>query len=71
MQAIRYGSGYALQFHPDVTHAMMHKWTTRGHDRMQLPGAKPRDSHFADRAVYDYSARAWLSVFLEHWMSQA
>jgi len=25
VQAIRYGSGYALQFHPDVTHAMMHK----------------------------------------------
>jgi GMP synthase (glutamine-hydrolysing) len=68
VQAIRYGSGYALQFHPDVTHAMMHKWTTRGHDRMQLPGAKPRDSHFADRAVYDHSARAWLSVFLEQWL---
>jgi GMP synthase (glutamine-hydrolysing) len=68
VQAIRYGSGYALQFHPDVTHAMMHKWTTRGDDRMQLPGAKPRDSHFADRAVYDYSARAWLSVFLEQWL---
>lgn len=71
VQAFRYRRAYALQFHPDVTHAMMHKWTTRGHDRMQLPGAKPRDSHFADRAVYDYTARAWLSVFLEHWMSQA
>jgi len=71
VQAIRYGSGYALQFHPDVTHAMMHKWTTRGHDRMQLPGAKPRDSHFADRAVYDYTARAWLSVFLERWLAVA
>jgi len=68
VQAIRYGSGYALQFHPDVTHAMMHRWTTRGHERMQLPGAKPRDSHFADRAVYDFSARAWLSVFLERWL---
>ena len=40
VQAIRYGRGYALQFHPDVTHAMMHRWTTRGHDRMQLPGAQ-------------------------------
>ena len=63
------GRGYALQFHPDVTHAMMHKWTTRGHERMELPGARPRDTHFADRAVYDYTARAWLSVFLERWMS--
>jgi GMP synthase (glutamine-hydrolysing) len=69
VQAIRYKSAYALQFHPDVTHAMMHKWTTRGYERMELPGARPRDTHFADRAVYDYTARAWLSVFLEHWMA--
>ena len=65
------GAAFALQFHPDVTHAMMHKWTTRGHDRMALPGAKPRHTHFADRAVYDYSARAWLSVFLERWLAAA
>jgi GMP synthase (glutamine-hydrolysing) len=51
-----------------VTHAMMHRWTTSGHERMALPGAKPRETHFADRAVYDYSARAWLSVFLERWL---
>ena len=37
----------------------------RGHLRLEMPGAKPRAAHFADREVYDYSARAWLSVFLE------
>jgi GMP synthase (glutamine-hydrolysing) len=68
VQAIRYERAFALQFHPDVTHAMMHRWTTRGHERMALPGAKPREAHFADRAVYDYSARAWLGVFLERWL---
>ena len=68
IQAIRYGRAFALQFHPDVTHAMIHKWTTRGHERMQLPGAKPRETHFADRAVYDYSARAWLNLFLQRWL---
>ena len=46
VQAFRYGRAYALQFHPDVTHAMMHRWTTRGHVRMQMPGAKPRAAHF-------------------------
>jgi GMP synthase (glutamine-hydrolysing) len=68
VQAFRYGSGYALQFHPDVTHATMHLWTTRGHGRLEMPGAKPRAAHFADRAVYDYSARAWLSGFLARWI---
>jgi len=70
VQAIRYGPAYALQFHPDVTHAMMHRWTTRNHDRMTLPGAKPRAAHFADREVYDFTARAWLSMFLERWIGR-
>jgi len=69
VQAFRYGSGHALQFHPDVTHAMMCRWTTRGHERMQLPGAKSRAEHFADRAVHDLAARAWLASFLDHWLA--
>jgi GMP synthase (glutamine-hydrolysing) len=68
VQAIRYDRAFALQFHPDVTHAMIHRWTTRNEERMELPGARPRHTHFADRAVYDYSARAWLRVFLERWI---
>jgi GMP synthase (glutamine-hydrolysing) len=68
VQAFRYGRAYALQFHPDVTHAMMHRWVTRGDARLEMPGAKPRAAHFADREVYDYSARAWLTAFLERWI---
>jgi GMP synthase (glutamine-hydrolysing) len=68
VQAFRYGTGYALQFHPDVTHATMCRWTVRGHERLSLPGAKPRAEHFSDRAVYDLAARAWLVDFLAHWM---
>src|SRR5262249_6622266 len=52
VQAFRYdGAAFALQFHPDVTHAMMCRWTTRGHERMLLPNAKPRVAHFADRGL--------------------
>ena len=69
VQAFRYGRAYALQFHPDVTHLMMHKWTTRGHARLELPGARPRETHFSDRAVYDYAALAWLNSFLERWIA--
>jgi GMP synthase (glutamine-hydrolysing) len=69
VQAFRHGRSYALQFHPDVTHATMHRWTTRGHDRLEMPGAKPRTAHFADRAVYDHTARAWLDLFLERWIA--
>jgi GMP synthase (glutamine-hydrolysing) len=71
-QAFRYdGAAYGLQFHPDVTHAMMCRWTTRGHERLTLPGAKPRGAHFADCAVYDVAGRAWLTSFLDHWLAGA
>jgi GMP synthase (glutamine-hydrolysing) len=69
VQAFRYnGAAYALQFHVDVTHAMMCRWTTRGHERMALPGAKPRAEHFKDRAVHDGAAMAWLARFLDCWL---
>jgi GMP synthase (glutamine-hydrolysing) len=67
-QAFRAGSAFAIQFHAEVTHAMMCRWTTRGHARMELPGAKQRHEHFADRPVYDHGIRAWLSDFLDHWL---
>jgi GMP synthase (glutamine-hydrolysing) len=71
VQALRYnGSAYALQFHPEVTQAMMHRWTVRGHERMKLPNARPRHAHVADRAAYDYANRIFLEDLLRCWMGQ-
>jgi GMP synthase (glutamine-hydrolysing) len=69
VQAFRNENAYALQFHPDVTHATICRWTTRGHERTLLPNAKPRAAHFADRAVHDPAGRAWLAAFLNHWLA--
>jgi GMP synthase (glutamine-hydrolysing) len=70
-QAMRFGpAAYGVQFHAEVTHAMMCRWTTRGHARMELPGAKQRAEHFAERPVYDPAIRAWLATFLECWIAQ-
>ena len=71
VQAFRFGTGYALQFHPEVTHAMMYRWLVRGAHRMELPGAKQRHEHIADRAVHDLASRNWLSAFIDHWISGA
>jgi GMP synthase (glutamine-hydrolysing) len=70
VQAFRSGHGFGLQFHPDVTYAMMHSWTTRGHARLELPGACPRHQHFADRAIHDVCERAWLKAFLDDWLAR-
>lgn len=70
VQAFAYGpAAYGIQFHAEVTHAMMCRWTTRGHERLLLPGAKSRLEHFADRPVYDASIRAWLADFLGRWIA--
>ena len=68
VQAFRYGTGYAIQFHPEVTHAMMYKWLVRGAARMDMPGAKQPHEHVADRAVHDYASRNWLVAFIDHWI---
>jgi GMP synthase (glutamine-hydrolysing) len=70
VQAFSYGGlAYALQFHMDVTHATMCRWTTRGHERMQLPNAKPREAHFEGRLLHDAACQIWLADFVEHWLS--
>jgi GMP synthase (glutamine-hydrolysing) len=70
VQAMRFGSGYALQFHPEVTHAMMYRWLVRGAHRLELPGAKQRAEHVSDRFVYDLASRQWLNEFIDHWIGR-
>ena len=70
VQAFRHGSGYALQFHPEVTHAMMYRWLVRGAHRMEMPGTKQRHEHIADRAVYDFASITWLGAFLDRWLKR-
>ena len=69
-QAIRFGNAFGLQFHPDVTFAMMCRWTTCGAERLGMPGAYPREQHFAGRACHDVAERAWLKQFLDGWLSR-
>jgi len=67
VQAFAYGrAAYGIQFHAEVTHAMMCRWTTHGHERLSLPGAKSRREHFADRPVYDAACD-----FPERWIAPA
>lgn len=71
-QAIRCGkNAYGIQFHPELTHQMMVRWTTRGAPRMDLPGAQQRRDHFAGRLVHDGAVRKWLDDFLDLWIGRA
>ena len=70
VEAFRSGNSFGFQFHPDVTYAMMHRWTTRGDARLDLPGSQPRQTHFNDRAIHDVTERAWLKTFLASWLTR-
>ncbi|MEW6124514.1 MAG: glutamine amidotransferase [Pseudomonadota bacterium] len=68
-QAFRYGSSaYALQFHPEVTQAMMCRWTTVGAERLTHPGAQPAEAHHAGWSQYDPAVCRWLDGFLDAWI---
>jgi GMP synthase (glutamine-hydrolysing) len=69
-QAFRYGqSAFGIQFHPEVTQKMMHRWLAKAEHRLQLPGAKPREAHFEDRFIHDASVDLWLDQFLDSWLA--
>lgn len=70
VQAIHTGArAYGLQFHPEVTPAMMCRWTVRAHERTLLPGAQLRHQHLDGWHQHDGHVRAWLDRFLDHWLA--
>lgn len=72
-QAFRYGrNAFGLQFHPEITLQMLHRWTVRGASRIDVAaGAQSRNEHFEGRRLYDAAVRVWLIRFLDHWLQDA
>ena len=71
-QAIRVGErAFGVQFHAELTFAMLHRWTTRAAHRMTLNGAQNRRQHIDGRYLYDAGVRRWLETFLNLWIGPA
>ncbi len=71
VQAIGVGaSAFGIQFHPEVTKAMMHRWTVLAEERMDAPGAQPRSEHISGRFLHDGAIDAWLEAFLDAWLAR-
>jgi GMP synthase (glutamine-hydrolysing) len=65
-QAFRYGeNAWGVQFHAELTRAMMHRWVVHGAHRFVLPNAQQGREHLEGRMIFDAPLRAWLSDFLD------
>jgi len=68
-QAFAYGeAAFAIQFHIELTTAMVSRWTQRIGERAKLPGGQPAPLHFEGRALHDWQTVAFLDAFLSLWL---
>lgn len=68
-QAFRYGDGvYGLEFHPEMTRAMVERWTApdNGGPKLGLPNARPREEHLEGFERHAADSDAWLQWFLRN-----
>ena len=71
-QAFRYGeAAFGIQFHPEVTRLMMHRWVVKAAHRLVLPGARPAHEHLEMQLTHDAAVAHWLEVFLRNWLEPA
>jgi GMP synthase (glutamine-hydrolysing) len=65
-QAIRYGeNAWGIQFHAELTRAMMQRWVVRGEHRFIMPNAQKGSEHLEGRMIFDAPLRQWLWNFLD------
>lgn len=65
-QAFRYGgNAWGVQFHGELTQAMMQRWVVHGAHRFDLPGAQTGREHLNGRLLHDGPLRQWLAEFLD------
>ncbi len=69
-QAFRYGeTAYGVQFHPEVTAAIVERWTTLAAHKLSLAGAQSREEHFSGHRRHEQAMIGWLKRFLERWLA--
>lgn len=69
VQAVRTGrAAFGLQFHPELTHAMMYRWTVRGAHRFGQPGAQDRAEQIEKRWIHDPAMLRFLDDLMDRWI---
>jgi GMP synthase (glutamine-hydrolysing) len=70
-QAFVYGpAAFGIQFHIELTTAMVSRWTAKIGDRAAVPGGQAAHMHFEGRALHDWKTAAFLDAFLDLWLAR-
>lgn len=65
-QAFRYGrNAWGIQFHAELTRAMMQRWVVHGAHRFTMPNAQVGRQHLEGRLLHDEPLKSWISRFLD------
>ena len=69
-QAFKWGDrAYGLQFHPEMTTAMLKFWTEQGADLLGEPNTQSQEQQLENHHRYRASVDTWLETFLNNWLS--
>jgi len=70
-QAFVYGpAAFGIQFHIELTTAMVSRWTAKIGERAAVPGGQAAHMHFEGRALHDWKTAAFLDAFLDLWLAR-
>ncbi|MEZ5925495.1 MAG: glutamine amidotransferase [Hyphomicrobiaceae bacterium] len=71
-QAMAYGkAALAVQFHPEITYALVTRWTHDASHRLGLKGAQSREDQLNGHLRHNAAVLSWLDAFLDQWLSPA
>lgn len=68
-QAFAYGSAIGLQFHPEITHAQIYRWTGHSAARLAMKGARDQAEHHAGHIQHARHVAVWLDGFLRRFVA--
>jgi GMP synthase (glutamine-hydrolysing) len=68
-QAMAYGkAALGVQFHPEITYALVARWTYDASYRLGLKGAQSREAQLSGHILHGDSVLVWLDRFIEQWL---
>lgn len=72
VQAFGYGpAAVGIQFHPEITHGMMHRWSSGNPTRLLMRGAQARPAQLGEHSLQGPVVRSWLDTFIDRLLTPA